>query len=183
MVWTSSKPLFRRSAWMRGAVTGVETDIGMSVLGSAVVVTSGTFLRGLLHVGENSRPGGRMADTSSGLSESLRQLGFEVGRFKTGTPCRLSSRSIDFGRCEKQLGDDPPPQFSFLPLPEADANDVFTLNRGELFHMEQVACWITHTTAQTHEIIRQKSPSIAALFRKDRRNRTTLLPIDRGQDS
>ena len=135
-------------------VTGVETDIGMSVLGTAVVVTSGTFLRGLLHVGENSRPGGRMADTSSGLSESLRQLGFEVGRFKTGTPCRISSRSIDFSLCEKQLGDDPPPRFSFLPLPEPNVDDVFTLNRG-LFHMEQAACWITYTTAQTHEIIRK----------------------------
>ena len=137
-----------------GTVTGVETDIGMAVLGSAVVVTSGTFLRGLLHVGENSRPGGRMADTSSGLSESLRQLGFQVGRFKTGTPCRISSRSINFERCEKQLGDDPPPRFSFLPSPDPHDNDVFTLNRG-LFHMEQVACWITHTTAQTHEIIRR----------------------------
>src|SRR5687768_6499442 len=127
-----------------GAVSGVETDIGMTVLGTAIVVTSGTFLRGLLHVGENSRSGGRMADTSSGLSESLRQLGFEVGRFKTGTPCRLSSRSIDFGRCEKQLGDNPPPQFGFLALPDADTDDVFTLNRGGLFHMEQAACWITH---------------------------------------
>jgi len=136
-------------------VSGVETDIGMSVFGNAVVVTSGTFLGGLLHVGENSRPGGRMADTSSGLSESLRQLGFEVGRFKTGTPCRISSRSIDFERCEKQLGDDPPPRFSFLPLPDREADDVFTLNRSGLFHMEQAACWITHTTAQTHEIIRQ----------------------------
>jgi tRNA uridine 5-carboxymethylaminomethyl modification enzyme len=135
-----------------GIVTGVETDIGMSVSGNTVVVTSGTFLRGLLHVGENSQPGGRMADTSSGLSESLRQLGFEVGRFKTGTPCRISSRSIDFGRCEKQLGDDPPPRFSFLPLPDSNADDVFTLN-GESFHMEQLACWITHTTTQTHEII------------------------------
>lgn len=137
------------------AVTGVETDIGMSVLGTAVVVTSGTFLRGLLHVGENSRPGGRMADTSSGLSESLRHLGFEVGRFKTGTPCRISRRSIDFDQCEIQLGDDPPPRFSFLPLPEPDADDVFTLNRGGSFHMEQAACWITHTTAQTHQIIRK----------------------------
>src|SRR4029077_14429944 len=99
-----------------GAVSGVETDIGMSAAGAAVVVTSGTFLRGLLHVGENSRPGGRMADTSSGLSGSLRELGFEVGLFKTGTPCRISSRSIDFDWCEKQLGDDPPPRFSFLPL-------------------------------------------------------------------
>jgi tRNA uridine 5-carboxymethylaminomethyl modification enzyme len=137
-----------------GRVTGVETDIGMAVLGDAVVVTSGTFLRGLLHVGETSRPGGRMADTSSGLSESLRELGFQVGRFKTGTPCRISGRSIDFGRCERQLGDEPPPRFSFMPLPEQGDNDVFTLNHG-LFHMEQVACWITHTTAQTHEIIRK----------------------------
>lgn len=141
-------------------VAGVETDIGMSVSGSAVVVTSGTFLRGLLHVGEKSQPGGRMADTSSGLSESLRKLGFEVGRFKTGTPCRISSRSIDFGRCEKQLGDDPPPRFSFLPLPDSDANEVFTLN-DRSFHMEQLACWITHTTLQTHKIIEknlQRSP-------------------------
>ena len=137
-----------------GSVTGVETDIGLSVSGAAVVVTSGTFLRGLLHVGENSRPGGRMADTSSGLSESLRQLGFEVKRFKTGTPCRLSSRSIDFPLCEEQFGDDPPPRFSFLALPAATANDIFSLNRGS-FHMEQLACWITHTTSETHNIIRR----------------------------
>jgi tRNA uridine 5-carboxymethylaminomethyl modification enzyme len=137
-----------------GVVTGVETDIGMSVSGAAVVVTSGTFLRGLLHVGETSRPGGRMADASSGLSESLRQLGFEVGRFKTGTPCRISSRSIDFDRCEKQLGEEPPPRFSFLPLPDSSADDIFALN-SESFHMEQLACWITHTTAQTHDVIRR----------------------------
>jgi len=136
------------------AVTGVETDIGMAVFGTAVVVTSGTFLRGLLHVGENSRPGGRMADTSSGLSESFRQLGFEVGRFKTGTPCRISSRSIDFEKCEEQWGDDPPPRFSFLPSPETAVGDFFSLNHGS-FHMEQVPCWITHTTPQTHEIIRK----------------------------
>lgn len=133
-------------------VTGVETDIGMVVLGSAVVVTSGTFLRGLLHVGENSKPGGRMADASSSLSESLRQLGFQVGRFKTGTPCRISSRSIDFGRCQRQPGDEPPPRFSFLPLPYWEVNDVFTLNNRS-FHMEQLPCWITHTTAETHRII------------------------------
>lgn len=133
-------------------VTGVETDIGMVVLGSAVVVTSGTFLRGLLHVGENSKPGGRMADTSSSLSESLRELGFQVGRFKTGTPCRISSRSIDFDRCQQQPGDEPPPRFSFLALPDWDVNDVFTLNNRS-FHMEQLPCWITHTTAETHRII------------------------------
>jgi tRNA uridine 5-carboxymethylaminomethyl modification enzyme len=135
-----------------GAVTGVETDIGMSVSAGSIVVTSGTFLRGLLHVGETSRSGGRMADTSSGLSDSIRQLGFEVRRFKTGTPCRISSRSIDFDRCEKQLGDDPPPRFSFLPPPDSATGEVFTLN-SQSFHVEQMACWITHTTSQTHEII------------------------------
>lgn len=136
------------------SVTGVETDMGMAVRAQSVVVTSGTFLRGLLHVGENSKPGGRMADTSSGLSESLQQLGFEIGRFKTGTPCRISSRSIDFGRCEKQLGDEPPPYFGFLPVPDPVANDIFTLN-GRTFHVEQLPCWLTQTIAQTHEIIRK----------------------------
>ncbi len=66
------------------AVTGVETDLGLMILARSVIMTSGTFLRGLLHVGENSKPGGRMADESSALSENLRQLGFDVGRFKTG---------------------------------------------------------------------------------------------------
>jgi tRNA uridine 5-carboxymethylaminomethyl modification enzyme len=135
-------------------VTGVETDIGMAVSGRSVVITSGTFLRGLLHVGQNSRPGGRMADTSSGLSESMRQLGFEVGRFKTGTPCRINSQSIAFGPCEKQLGDEPPPRFSFLPTPAYALGDFFSLNSGP-FHVEQLPCWITYTTEETHEIIRR----------------------------
>lgn len=138
----------------QGRVAGVETDIGIAVSARTIVVTSGTFLRGLLHVGENSKPGGRMADTSSGLSDSLRELGFSIGRFKTGTPCRISGRSIDFDVCEKQEGDAPPPRFSFLPLPDPSSNDVFTLNRAA-FHMEQLPCWLTHTTSQTHEIIRQ----------------------------
>ncbi|HEY8834914.1 MAG TPA: tRNA uridine-5-carboxymethylaminomethyl(34) synthesis enzyme MnmG [Chthoniobacterales bacterium] len=137
------------------AIAGVETDIGMRFDAGAVVVTSGTFLRGLLHVGTHSRPGGRMADASSGLSESLRLLGFEVGRFKTGTPCRINRQSIDFARCEKQDGDVPPPYFSFLPQPEEQSpDDVFTLN-SVMFPVEQLPCWITYTTAQTHEIIRE----------------------------
>jgi tRNA uridine 5-carboxymethylaminomethyl modification enzyme len=120
-----------------------------------VVVTSGTFLRGLLHVGSHTRPGGRMADTSSGLSESLRELGFQIGRFKTGTPCRINRRSINFERCEKQLGDIPPPYFSFLPQSEEqNSNDVFTLNSA-MFPVEQLPCWITYTTEKTHEIIRE----------------------------
>lgn len=134
--------------------SGVITDMGMNFDASAIVITSGTFLRGLLHVGGHSRPGGRMADASSRLSESLRDLGFEVGRFKTGTPCRINKRSIDFDRCEKQCGDEPPVRFSFLPLEEAANDDVFTFNSG-LFPMEQLPCWITYTTDETHGIIRR----------------------------
>src|SRR3954466_9789694 len=96
-----------------GVVIGVETDIGVAIAAPAVVITSGTFLRGLLHVGENSKPGGRMADSSSSLSASLQEMDFQVGRFKTGTPCRLNGRSIDFAQCPIQLGDEPPSGFTF----------------------------------------------------------------------
>jgi tRNA uridine 5-carboxymethylaminomethyl modification enzyme len=139
-----------------GAVSGVETDFGLMILARSVVITSGTFLRGLLHVGENSKPGGRMADASSSLSENLRRLGFDVGRFKTGTPCRLNRRSIEFSQCAIQQGDEPPPTFAFYAEATSPINDIFTLNyngRGE-FHVEQLPCWITETTPRTHEIIR-----------------------------
>ena len=137
-------------------VRGVGTDLGIKIMARSVVITSGTFLRGLLHIGENTKPGGRMADASSALSEDLRQLGFTVGRFKTGTPCRLNGRSIDFSQCHVQLGDEPPPRFAFCDDAGKLKNEVFTLNfndRGE-FHVEQMPCWITHTTQQTHDIIR-----------------------------
>jgi tRNA uridine 5-carboxymethylaminomethyl modification enzyme len=137
-----------------GIVTGVETDIGVTFHCQTVVITAGTFLRGLLHIGGHSKPGGRMADTASNLSSSLRDLGFEVGRFKTGTPCRINRQSIDFSKCEIQYGDEPPPQFSFLPRSNAGPDEIFSLNR-ESFHVEQVPCWITHTTPDTHEVIRQ----------------------------
>ena len=141
-----------------GKVVGVKTDLGLRVAARTVVITSGTFLRGLLHVGENSKPGGRMADTSSGLSENLRQLGFEVGRFKTGTPCRLNARSIDFSRCAIQIGDEPAPTFAFDPEAVGDAHggEIFTLNcvRDGKFHVEQLPCWMTHTVQTTHEIVR-----------------------------
>lgn len=140
-----------------GAVTGVETDLGAAIAASGVIITSGTFLQGLLHVGETSKPGGRMADASSGLSETLYRMGFKVGRFKTGTPCRLNGRSIDFSRCSMQLGDEVPCGFAFNPEEiSSGANEIFTLNRvhGGKFHVEQLPCWITHTTEETHEIIR-----------------------------
>jgi tRNA uridine 5-carboxymethylaminomethyl modification enzyme len=140
-----------------GAVIGVETDMGVAIAARTVVITSGTFLRGLLHVGENSKPGGRMADTSSSLSANLQEMGFQVGRFKTGTPCRLNGRSIDFTRCSSQLGDEPPSGFAFNSDEiGSGVGEIFTLNRvrdGQ-FHVEQLPCWITHTTQKTHEIIR-----------------------------
>jgi tRNA uridine 5-carboxymethylaminomethyl modification enzyme len=141
-----------------GEVVGVETDLGFGITTRSAVITSGTFLGGLLHVGESRRSGGRMADASSGLSEQLRHLGVEVGRFKTGTPCRLNGRSIDFSRCVPQLGDNPPPTFSFGPIIVADGEDqIFTLNRVRdgKFHVEQVPCWITATTSATHDIVRK----------------------------
>src|ERR1041384_7489923 len=103
--------------WIEGEeLKGVETEIGVRICGKSVVVTAGTFLRGLLHLGKHRPAGGRMADKSSALSEHLQKIGFEVGRFKTGTPCRINGRSIDFSKCEIQHGDDPPTLFSFLPV-------------------------------------------------------------------
>jgi len=145
-------------------VVGVRTAMGVELRAGAVVVTTGTFMRGLLHVGLRNAPGGRMGDSSSTLSESLRELGFEIGRFKTGTPCRLNGRSIDLTRCERQDGDTPAPVFGYLAESmEQGANDVFTLNgyRDGVFHVEQIPCWITATNPLTHDIIRanlDKSP-------------------------
>ena len=152
------------------AVAGIETNLGLRFRGSAVVVTTGTFMRGLLHVGLKNQTGGRMGDTVSTFSDSLRELGFEVGRFKTGTPCRLLAKSIDFSQCERQDGDDPAPLFSFLAdtiVPGED--DIFTLNgwRDGAFHVRQIPCWITHTNKSTHEIIRgnlDKSPLYAGVI-------------------
>lgn len=154
------------------AITGIRTSLGMIYRAKAVVISSGTFMRGLLHVGQQNQAGGRMGDSISTLSDSLRELGFDVQRFKTGTPCRLNSRSIDFSKCELQPGDEPAPRFSYLsgtlpededetpiegatPLPGTGPNQ-FTLNSWapEKFHVEQIPCWITYTTPQTHDIIR-----------------------------
>ena len=135
-------------------VEGVETDCGFGIEASSVILTSGTFLRGLLHVGKQTKPGGRMADSASSLSNNLRELGFQTGRFKTGTPCRIHRRSIDFDRCEVQLPETLPTWFSFLPLDSADHGDFFTLN-NQSRRADQVPCWITRTTPETHDIIRR----------------------------
>lgn len=144
-------------------VTGIRTSLGVIYRAKAVVICSGTFMRGLLHVGLRNQSGGRMGDTISTLSDSLRDLGFEVRRFKTGTPCRINGRSIDFTQLQEQPADDPPPRFSYLSGVLEDDDGLFTLNRWtpKMFHVEHIPCWITYTNEKTHEIIRSnldKSP-------------------------
>jgi tRNA uridine 5-carboxymethylaminomethyl modification enzyme len=138
-----------------GRALGVTTDLGVEIRAKSVVITAGTFLRGLLHVGEQSKSGGRMADTASSLSDSIRALGLEVGRFKTGTPCRLNGNSINFEALEMQEGDEPPPRLSFLEAVPRDKGESFTLNFDDtgMFHVEQLPCWLTHTTPKTHQLI------------------------------
>jgi len=119
---------------------GVDTRSGIRFLGKTVVVTTGTFMKGLIHIGLTNYPGGRAGDLPSvGLSDQLRTLGFDVGRLKTGTPARLDSRTIDFSRLETQYGDNPPVPFSFST---------------ERIALRQVPCHIAYTNSRSHEIIR-----------------------------
>ena len=137
-------------------IVGVITSLGMEICGKSVILSAGTFMGGLMHVGLRNEKGGRMGDATSHISESLKRLGFEVERFKTGTPCRLNARSIDFSRCERQDGDSPTPKFSFMvDTLKKGPNDLFTLNPwgDPMFHVEQMPCWITYTNPRTHEII------------------------------
>src|SRR5437763_1060091 len=123
-----------------GQASGVEIKSGTLYKGKAVILTTGTFLRGLMHVGLTQNTGGRAGEHSAQhLSDPLRELGFEMGRLKTGTPPRLNANSIDFSVCEIQPGDDPPVPFSH-----------FT----EQITQTQRPCWITYTTEKTHQIIR-----------------------------
>ncbi|HEX5756089.1 MAG TPA: tRNA uridine-5-carboxymethylaminomethyl(34) synthesis enzyme MnmG [Arenimonas sp.] len=120
---------------------GVATQLGLQFRARCVVLTAGTFLSGLIHVGMNSYNAGRAGDpASTTLAARLREMKLPVGRLKTGTPPRLDARSIDFSQLAEQPGDSPEPVFSFL-------------GRRDL-HPRQVPCWITHTNARTHEIIR-----------------------------
>ena len=122
-------------------ITGVVTKMGLRFKASAVVLTVGTFLGGLIHVGMNSQPGGRAGDAPSiALADRLREMPFTVGRLKTGTPPRIDGHSVDFSELEEQPGDTPRPVMSYL----SSAMD----------HPPQVSCFITRTNEQTHDIIR-----------------------------
>ena len=140
-----------------GMFAGITTNLGVLYKGKKGVITTGTFLRGLMHVGDKNVAGGRMGDGASGFSDELRKLGFQVERLKTGTPPRLNKRSIDFTKMEPQDGDQPAPNFSFMvDTIRREGDHIFTLNQWKdgLFHVEQMPCWITYTTKETSQIIR-----------------------------
>ena len=137
-----------------GEVKGVETQIGERFDGRRIILTTGTFLNGLIHVGDRNFSAGRAGDFAAhGLSESLTDLGFNVGRLKTGTCPRLDSRSIDYSKLQIQIGDENPTPFSF-------SNERIT--------QRQVPCHITYTNAKTHEIIRagiHRSPMYSGVIK------------------
>lgn len=163
-----------------GEAYGVETTLGVQYIGKAIVVTTGTFLRGLMHIGENKQSGGRAGDAAAmSLSSSLKEIGLELGRLKTGTPPRLLRKTINFSKTEIQDGDTPVPYFSYW------GNDLFHVEQrpacdgahgksGVFNHPSvlsriesQLPCYITFTTEQTSEIIRKnlhKSPMYSGVI-------------------
>ena len=121
-----------------GKVIGVVAN-GNSIYAKSIVLTTGTFLNGVMHIGKEKTKGGRFGEPACyGITPALKKLGLTLGRLKTGTPARLDRKTIDWSKCERQDGDNPPKPFSFM-----------TKN----FNPDQVPCWITHTTPETHKII------------------------------
>jgi tRNA uridine 5-carboxymethylaminomethyl modification enzyme len=136
-------------------VCGVVTKMNVQYDADSVIVTTGTFLRGLIHIGESKLESGRAGEPAAySLSDSLKKLGFELGRLKTGTPPRLNRRSIDFSKMDVQLGDEPIPFFSY--------------RTPRTFHVEQLPCYLTYTTDKTREVIQanlHRSPMYSGQIR------------------
>ncbi len=130
-----------------GKIEGVITSLGIEIKGKSVVLTNGTFLNGLIHVGDKQLGGGRMGEPKAyGITEQLVDIGFEAGRMKTGTPVRVDGRSLDYSKMEEQAGDTNPQKFSYLDTPKLT---------------KQRSCYITYTNETVHEILRtgfDKSP-------------------------
>ncbi|HOP12415.1 MAG TPA: tRNA uridine-5-carboxymethylaminomethyl(34) synthesis enzyme MnmG [Lentimicrobium sp.] len=123
-----------------GRVTGVKTAMGQTIKARAVILTNGTFLNGIIHIGSKQFGGGRMGDrASTGITENLTDLGFESARLKTGTPVRVDGRTIDFIRLEEQKGDDTPGRFSFTNTPKL---------------LRQRSCYLAYTDTRVHDILR-----------------------------
>ena len=143
-----------------GKCIGVKTSLGLDFFGYTVIVTTGTFLRALMHVGQNKSEGGRMGDhVAKGLSADFQKIGVELGRFKTGTPPRILGSSIDFSKTTEQFGDETPTRFSFTDTRTKE--ELFHVeHKTKMFHVEQsfghqeqVKCFTTRTSKHTSEII------------------------------
>jgi tRNA uridine 5-carboxymethylaminomethyl modification enzyme len=134
-------------------VEGIITGLGQKITAKAVVLTNGTFLNGIIHIGEKQLGGGRTGESASyGITEQLVQIGFESGRMKTGTPPRLDGRSLDYSRMEEQGGDEKPDKFSYLP-----GTSPFEGPHPQ----KQKPCFVTYTNNEVHEILKtgfEKSP-------------------------
>src|SRR5256886_3246257 len=159
---------------------GIQTTLGVQYIGATVVVTTGTFLRGLMHIGSNQQSGGRAGESvAMNLSDSLREIGLELGGLKTGTPPRLVRRSIDFSQTEKKPGDDPVPYFSYwmddlfhvkqkhIGRRDSNSNDKYP--PGSILDKlnGQMPCYITHTTKATADLVRanlHKSPMYSGVI-------------------
>ncbi|AKD02813.1 tRNA uridine-5-carboxymethylaminomethyl(34) synthesis enzyme MnmG [Pontibacter korlensis] len=130
-----------------GKAVGVRTSLGITIRGKAVILTNGTFLNGIIHIGEKQMGGGRSAEKAAkGITEQLVELGFEAGRMKTGTPPRVDGRSLDYSKMEEQFGDENPSKFSFTETQSL---------------AQQRSCYITYTNPEVHEILKtgfEKSP-------------------------
>lgn len=126
----------------RGTITGVVTGMGMSIYGKTVVLTNGTFLNGIIHIGEKQFGGGRIGEKgATGLTEQLVEIGFESARLKTGTPPRVDGRSLNYNKMEIQYGDEEIVGFSYLPVEKIKPE-------------QQRCCWITYTSEAVHEILK-----------------------------
>ena len=169
-----------------GAVVGCRTNLDIEFKGRCVVVTTGTFLRGLMHIGQNKNEGGRLGDFSSKtLSASLMETGMELRRLKTGTPPRLLGRSIDFGKMKEQKGDAEPTLFAFHDT--RDPEDLFHVEHsgekrlGWVPGTNQVSCWMTHTTEATAGIVRANLHKSAMYSGEIEGVGPRVLPKHRGQ--
>ncbi|MCC7029629.1 MAG: tRNA uridine-5-carboxymethylaminomethyl(34) synthesis enzyme MnmG, partial [Chitinophagaceae bacterium] len=154
----------------RGTIEGVKTNLGIEIRGKSVVLTNGTFLNGVIHIGEKNFGGGRMGENkATGITEQLLELGFESDRLKTGTPPRLDGRSLDYSKMEIQNGDDDVVGFSYLgnqhpfavKSKQLAVDDELSPGSKQSNHKSQRCCWVTYTDDKVHDMLKtgfEKSP-------------------------